>query len=216
MRSFTVFISLVFLSVICYSQKEGLFSITSGIGVNEIKLGMSEKEVLSILKEKPQQRTYKEQLKEFYKDTTGYSIESIIPFVIGFDNCIVYEDDAPDNYPIFNLYFLNHKLNYITVTAYGIDSNLIRSFALDKELLFYQSKESCMEYLGCNYIDLHYREDEYDGNHLYYNRGLEVIYDDQKLMVICIFTPDNDLPSKMVSKKDQLIKEFRSIDSSDN
>jgi hypothetical protein len=194
------------------AQQNEKIPITSGVGIGEIKLGMSENDVLNLLKIPGKERSYAEQMKEFRKDTVGYSIENIAPFVIGFDKCIVYEGERPDNYPIFNLYFLNHKLNYVTLTAYGADSNFLSGFLLDKELLFCDPMDNCMDFLGCDYINLHYKDQEYDGCYLYYNRGLEVIYYKQNLLVICLFIPDKDLPLKMPGKRDQLIKEFRSID----
>jgi hypothetical protein len=178
--------------------------ITPGVGVNNIKLGMSEKQVTAILKGKPVGYTYAGQLEAF----KGYDtrIDSVMQFVLGFDSCIRYDSDLPVSMPVFGLYFKNHKLNFITVTSYSATDNHLEQVRLKNGIKFHDSMESCgIKLAKSPYIALGYGD--YSGDHYYYTLGLEMVYDEDKLTAIGIYPITRDFPAKIAENSERLLKE---------
>lgn len=178
--------------------------ITPGVGVNNIKLGMSEKQVTAILKGEPRGYSYEEQLEAF----SGYDtrIDSVMQFVLGFDSCIRYDGDLPVSMPVFGLYFKKHKLNFITVTSYSATDEHLGQVKLNNGIKFHESMENCGRKLAkYPYQSLGYGD--YSGDHYYYTLGLEMVYDENKLTAIGIYPVTKNFLAQIAEKSEKLLEE---------
>jgi hypothetical protein len=199
-----ILLFLLSASILTSTAQNKPILITPGVGVNNIKLGMSEKQVTAILKGKPVGYTYAGQLEAF----KGYDtrIDSVMQFVLGFDSCIRYDSDLPVSMPVFGLYFKNHKLNFITVTSYSATDNHLEQVRLKNGIKFHDSMESCgIKLAKSPYIALGYGD--YSGDHYYYTLGLEMVYDEDKLTAIGIYPITRDFPAKIAENSERLLKE---------
>ena len=181
--------------------------ITPGVGVNNIKLGMSEKQVTAILKGDPRGYTYDEQLEAF----SGYDtrIDSVMQFVLGFDSCIRYDGDLPVSMPVFGLYFKKHKLNFITVTSYSASDKQLELVKINNGIRFHDGMEDCGQKLAkYPYQSLGYGD--YSGDHYYYTLGLEMVYDENKLTAIGIYPIIKDFKAQIAAKSEKLLEEAAS------
>jgi hypothetical protein len=195
---------LLTASILTSNAQNKPIVITPGVGVNNIKLGMSEKQVTAILKGEPRGYTYADQLDAF----KGYDtrIDSVMQFVLGFDSCLRYDGDLPVSMPVFGLYFKKHKLNFITVTSYSATDDQLKRVRLTNGLKFHDSMEDCGIKLSKSpYISLGYAD--YSGDHYYYTLGLEMVYDEDKLTAIGIYPITRDFPAKIAENSERLLKE---------
>lgn len=195
----------LFVSLVCsaFSQKEP-YVIIPGVGVNNIKLGMSEKEVMNILGGEPRGYTYEEQLEAF----SGYDtrIDSVMQFVLGFDSCIRYDGDLPVTMPVFGLYFKNHILNFITITSYSATDEQRSLVRLNNGLKFHDVMNDCSKKLA-KYPFQSLGYGDYSGDHYYYTLGLEMVYDENRLTAIGIYPVMRDFPAQIAEKSEKLLKE---------
>lgn len=172
--------------------------------MNAIKLGMSQKQVLALLKGDPRGYSYEDQLSAFASD--GTRIDSVMQFVLGFDTCIRYDGDLPPKMPVFGLYFLKDKLNFITVTSYSANDEQLKLVKLKNGLKFHDSMEDCGNKLAkSEYLNLGYGD--YSGDHYYYTLGLEMVYDEGRLTAIGIYPVTKDFKARIAAKSEQLLKE---------
>jgi hypothetical protein len=200
-------LALLALTVFSISAQSQPIVITPGVGVNNIKLGMSEKQVTAILKGEPTGSSYADQLEAF----KGYDtrIDSVMQFVLGFDSCLRYDGDLPVSMPVFGLYFKKHKLNFITITSYSATDDHLKRVKLSNGLKFHDNMESCGKKLAKSpYIPLGYGD--YSGDHYYYTLGLEMVYDENKLTAIGIYPVTKDFAAKIAENSERLQKEAAS------
>lgn len=200
-------LALLALTVFSISAQSQPIVITPGVGVNNIKLGMSEKQVTAILKGEPTGSSYADQLEAF----KGYDtrIDSVMQFVLGFDSCLRYDGDLPVSMPVFGLYFKKHKLNFITITSYSATDDHLKRVKLSNGLKFHDNMESCGKKLVKSpYIPLGYGD--YSGDHYYYTLGLEMVYDENKLTAIGIYPVTKDFGAKIAENSERLQKEAAS------
>jgi hypothetical protein len=200
-------LALLAFTVLTVSAQKPAIVITPGVGVNNIKLGMSEKQVTAILKGEPTGSSYADQLEAF----RGYDtrIDSVMQFVLGFDSCLRYDGDLPVSMPVFGLYFKKHKLNFITITSYSATDDHLKRVKLSNGLKFHDSMESCGKKLTKSpYISLGYGD--YSGDHYYYTLGLEMVYDENKLTAIGIYPVTKDFAAKIAENSERLQKEAAS------
>ncbi len=203
MKKISLFFLLAFTVLSVSAQKEPIV-ITPGVGVNNIKLGMSEKQVTAILKGEPVGYTYADQLDAF----KGYDthVDSVMQFVLGFDSCLRYDGELPVSMPVFGLYFKNHKLNFITITSYSATEDQLKRVRLSNGLKFHDSMEDCGKKLSRSaFLPLGYGD--YSGDHYYYTLGLEMVYDENILTAIGIYPVTRDFPAKIAENSARILKE---------
>jgi hypothetical protein len=200
MQKIILLVAVLCLSVAGISQKENSLIITPGVGIGNLKLGMSEKQALAILKSEVNWTGYKEQLKSFASD--GTNIDSVIQFVIGFDSCATFSQN-PENMPVFSLYFNKHRLNFITVSSYTATEEQIEKVKLSNGLALYTPMEECVAKLGDEYSPVIYGD--YDGDYYYYKLGIEVVFDEGRLTSIGIF-PSTPNFKTLITQKSELLK----------
>ena len=206
MKKICLMALLAFTVLTATAQKPPIV-ITPGVGVNNIKLGMSEKQVTAILKGEPVGSSYADQLDAF----RGYDtrIDSVMQFVLGFDSCLRYDGDLPVSMPVFGLYFKNHKLNCITITSYSATDDHLKRVKINNGIKFHDNMESCGKKLAKSpYLSLGYGD--YSGDHYYYTLGLEMVYDENKLTAIGIYPVTKDFPAKIAENSERLQKEAAS------
>jgi hypothetical protein len=197
-------IVLFTITVLTVTAQNEPYVITPGVGVNNIKLGMSEKQVTAILQGEPHGYSYTDQLVSFL----GYEtrIDSVLQFIIGFDSCIRYDSYLPETMPVFALYFKDHKLNFITVTSYSTTEEQLKRVQLNNGLKFHDDMDDCGKKMGAQPF-LHIGYGDYSGDHYYYTLGLEMVYDENKLTAIGIFPVMRDFPAKIAENSERLLKE---------
>jgi hypothetical protein len=198
-------------SLYSISQKNTAIVITPGVGVNNIKMGMSEKRVTAILGEGASWSSYKEQLKVFSAD--GTRVDSVMQFVLGFDSCARYDSRLPDNMPVFALYFKAHKLNFITVTSYSASPEQLKAVKISNGLRFHTTMEVCQKKMGTDYVALGYGD--YTGDHYYYKQGIEMVYDENMLTAIGIFPATPAFKKLIAAKSEKIIKEVEAVKNED-
>lgn len=204
MKRVSLFLLAALFALAGLAQKNVPILITPGVGVNNIKLGMSLKQVLAQLKGDPRGYSYESQLEAFASD--GTRIDSVMQYVLGFDTCIRYDGDLPEKMPVFGLYFLKNKLNFITVTSYSATEEQIGLVKLKNGLRFHDSMEDCGKKLAkSGYLNLGYGD--YSGDHYYYTLGLEMVYDEGVLTAIGIYPVTKDFKDRIAAKSEQLLKE---------
>jgi hypothetical protein len=207
-KKFTTLFLATALAATGWAQtiKPGDIVITPGVGVGPLKLGMSEAEAYKVLKGDITWMNYKQKMKVFKSYNDNYSIDSVTQFVLGFDSCASYNNKLPDGLPVFSLFFLNHKLNYIMVTSYSAPKGLIKRVVLKNGIRFYNSMAVCMAKMKSKYLAI--RFDHYDGDHIYYKEGLEFTYEKKKFTALGVFTPTPDFLQKIADKSYGLKQEF--------
>ncbi|MBI3137167.1 MAG: hypothetical protein HYZ15_01140 [Sphingobacteriales bacterium] len=204
MKRVSLLLLAAFFALPGFAQKNAPILITPGVGVNNIKLGMTQKQVLALLKGDPRGYSYENQLEAFASD--GTRIDSVMQFVLGFDTCIRYDGNLPEKMPVFGLYFLKDKLNFITVTSYSAPEEQIRLVKLKNGLKFHDSMEDCGKKLAkSDYLNLGYGD--YSGDHYYYTLGLEMVYDEGVLTAIGIYPVTRDFKARIAAKSEELQKE---------
>lgn len=177
--------------------------ITPGVGVGKLKLGMNEKEAVAVLSGSVTWDSYKEQLKSFVEYNTR--VDSVMQFILGFDTCARYNSALPKNMPVFALYFKKHKLNFITITSYGADDEMIKRVKISNGLAYYNTMEECADKLGKDYINVTYSD--YTGDLYYYKKGVELVFDENQLRSIGIFPPTPNFIKLQKQKSKQLQEE---------
>lgn len=187
-----------------YSQNGDKILLKPGTGVNDLKLGMSVKEALEVLKGEPTWYSYEQQLADFTSD--GSRIDSIMQFVLGFDSCVRYSGSLPENMPVFSLYFKGGVLNFITVTSYSASDEHLKAVEIDGGLHFHDNQADCMEKLKKHpYLELAYGD--YSGDHYYYTLGLEMVYDENMLTAIGIYPVTKDYKERIAARSKELLKQ---------
>ncbi len=181
---------------------------TPGVGVNGLKLGMSEKQVVALLKGDITWSGYHEQLISFVD--YNVSVDSILQFVLGFDSCGRYQNDLPENLPVFALYFKNHRLNFITISSFSATPDHLERFKLSNGLKFHDKMSSCIKKLGAEYVPVGYGD--YTGDHYYYKLGMEAVYDENRLVSVGIFPPTPRFKAMIREKSAELKKQIAELD----
>ena len=181
--------------------------VTPGVGIGKLKLGMTESEAIKILKSKPSERTYAEEMKSYLTTGSNFSIDSMIVFVIGFDKALDYPSTLSKVYPIYNMYFKNDSLVYLTISSYSagvafaksvIINNSIRLLDKEKEVL-----KKMKPYLKVNYA-------EYN-DFVYYKEGIELSFDAKKLTSIGVFKADETYLKKIEDRSEIVKKEYNEM-----
>ncbi len=166
-------------------SKTASLVITPGVGIGALKLGMSEQAAADLLGGDLSWKSYMGEMRSFKSYGDHFSIDSIPQFVIGFDSAASYAGSLPKNWPVYSLYFLEHRLNYITVTTYGVEKDLAKKVVLKNGIRFFDDMNKCAAKMKTPYIPIRY--DGYSGDHIYYKEGLEFTYDGNKLTTIGVF-----------------------------
>ena len=178
--------------------------VTPGVGIGNLKLGMTESDVIKILKSKPLERTYMAEMKNY--STTGYnfSIDSMIVFVIGFDKVLYYPSTLSTIYPIYNMYFKNDSLIYFTVSSYTVGVAFAKSVIINSSIRLLDREKEVLKKMK-PYMKINYGE--YD-DFVYYTEGVGLSFDAQKLTSISIFKADELYLQKIESRSEIVKKEF--------
>lgn len=194
-----------------YAQNAKQLIITPGVGIGALKLGMSEKEAAELLKGELTWLGYKEELCSFAGQVK--EVDTVVQFVAGFDSCAKYGNDLSKVMPVYSLYFKNHRLNYITVTTYGADEELVKSVLLDNGIKFYDTMPDCIKKFGNDCLPIVW--EGYDGDHIYYEKGMEVTYEAGRLTVVGIFPPLKNFRQLMTEHSSRLRTEFAECKTAD-
>ncbi len=205
MKRILIVCIVLMAAVITKAQSEII--ITPGVGVGKLKLGMNEKEAVAILSGSVTWESYREQLKSFVDFNT--SVDSVMQFILGFDTCAKYNSTLPKNMPVFALYFKKHKLNFITITSYGADEEVVKKVKIKNGLAYYSTMEECVGKLGMDYINVTYSD--YTGDLYYYKKGIELVFDENQLRSIGIFPATPNFIKLQIEKSKKLQEESDKI-----
>ena len=192
------------------SSKLSNMTITPGVGIGPLKLGMDEISVYNLLQGEIKWKTYKEQLK-IYKDfeDANFAIDSTTAFVLGFDSCASYSNNLPQAIPVFSIYFKKHKLILITVTSYGVldSTDLQNKIALNNGIHFFTSMAECKTKMDSKHLHINLKG--YDGDDIYYKQVIEFFFDHEKLTALNIFKASTDFPLQIETKRNKLKLEYK-------
>ena len=213
MKKIVTILLAVFLVLTATAQTKKPISkdiiITPGVGIGKLVLGMSTTDAVKLLGGEISWFDYKEEMKG-WTASENMRIDSIPQFIIGFDSCMKYAKDIPDNYPIYSLYFKQGKLVFINITSYGAKAEILKKVKLKNGLKFKDAETKCLTKLGKNFMKISYGS--YD-DHVYYTMGMEVSYDENKLVTIAIFKPSNTYPQQLADNSKRLLQEFEAFKS---
>ena len=178
--------------------------VTPGVGIGNLKLGMTESDVIKILKSKPLERTYMAEMKNY--STTGYnfSIDSMIVFVIGFDKALDYPSKLSTIYPIYNMYFKNDSLVYFTISSYSVGVAFAKSVIINSSIRLLDREKEVLKKMK-PYMKISYGE--YD-DFVYYKEGIGLSFDAQKLTSVSMFKADELYLKKIESRSEIVKKEY--------
>jgi hypothetical protein len=166
-----------------------------GVGIGALKLGMNKDKALSILKGEITWERFLDHKRSY--EQYG-AVDSVVQFVMGFDSVAQYANGFPESLPVFALYFEEEKVNFITVSSYGTDTALANRVVFDKGLKFYATTKSCLDALGNDYLLLKYGD--YSGIYYFHKLGLELDFEDDRLVAVGIFPVMTDF-NEMIRKK---------------
>lgn len=215
-------LSLFMLLFVCIQINFGqtnhmtLTLISPGIGAGHLNLGMSKKEVKSIINSPYNTRTFEEECKA-YSDNR-YHLDSMVQCRIGFDEVWDYEP-MPDYLPIFKLFFKKNELCYIILSSYGYHGNL-NNFELKGGIHYHDSVSEIIKIFGQPELKGKFKDFNDEGFqnadlfYEYWSKGIEFYIDDEKLTVIYLFKPVANLFSQPVSK--QLLKVEKKLKDKNN
>jgi hypothetical protein len=201
-------IAFVLLVLNSSGQEGSPIIATSGSGIGNITLGMSEQEVRKIMDGKFSEVGFMQKMQEFKHFNKDIRVDSLLEFVLGFDKELSASDELLKNTPVFNLCFKDNRLNYIGIISYPPSDSVAKELLLDGQARFFISEEEGKKILGNDYLKVRYMDYT---DLIYYKRGLEVLYDAGKLTCIVIFEPTPDYLDKMRNKQSELLKQFKDI-----
>lgn len=190
-----ILILLFSLGSLIASGQQKDFILVPGVSAGPLKLGMTETQVHKVLKGKFKVKNYDQELSDFVSGSSNYHLDSIPQFVIGFDKSLTAQEDALDNNPVFNMYFLKDRLVYIGITSYSISDELKQSVVMKDSIRFGMFFEDCQPLIGDDFMPVTYGS--YSGDHVYYKDGFEMTYDEDILTFIAIFNKDLNYPQKL-------------------
>ncbi|MEI2737217.1 MAG: hypothetical protein V9F01_00360 [Chitinophagaceae bacterium] len=191
------------------AQQNEVFIASSGSGFGEIKLGMSEEQVRKILPGKFNEANFTQKMQEFKDFNSDIRIDSLVQFVLGFDKILTATDEMLITNPVYNLGFKENKLNYIGIISYPPADVVAKDVLLDEKITIFMQQEECIQILGEDYIPIRFMD---YADHIYYNKGVETIYDEGMLRCIIIFEPTPDFLKLIDAKKDKLMEQFKTIE----
>lgn len=194
---------LLFFIAIAFAASSQDIIITPGVGVGNLKLGMSEKEALEILQEEPVWSSYDQQMEKF----VGWDIavDSTVQFIMGFDSCARFENEAPKTMPVFALYFKNHKLNFITVSSYIGDDDLAKRVKFSNGITYYNDMDACVKKFGKDYLNISPGDNTADM--FYYKKGLELVIDGNELRSVGIYPAQPTFKKQIADNSERLQRE---------
>jgi hypothetical protein len=185
-------------------------TITPGIGIGKLKLGMSEKQVLQILGGEPTWAGYKTTMQS-YKESTAdnsFAIDSMLIYVQGFDTMAKYENGTA-NTPIMNLFFYAHRLNYIALSSYVVEKNIAKKVKLNNGIKFYDKLNAVKNKMKTKSLAV--RFGTMTADLVYYKEGVEKLFDEDALTFITIFPKSPKFLQTMKTNKDRLIKAYGNL-----
>lgn len=208
MKQVLILFATALFSLSVFAQSKAPIILTPGVGIGKLKLGMSEEQARDLLGGEPTERNYTEEMESF-KSSTNFHIDSIPQFVIGFDKCLAYMGNLPEDMPVFNMYFKNDKLVYITVTTYGVDKALAKRVLMKGKIRFFDPMKLTIARMGGKYIPISYGD--YSGDHVHYLDGVELTYDEKILTTIAIFKPIKNYFKMIADNSERIRREWEEL-----
>lgn len=159
--------------------------IVPGVGIGELKLGLSYREVKEILGEPVKILTCYESGIEYIQ--SGHDPTELLIFALNFDYEMTYKSPtSKSSYPVYMLYFRQDRLCYIVLSSYTHRGSL-HPFLIKGKLGFNCNKAQMEQVLGKNY---HIRRRKpYSDEFRYLDKGVSVILDEDLIKVMSIYKP---------------------------
>ncbi len=201
MKNIIIVLTVLFFSAALQAQKP--IVVTPGVGVNDLKLGMTADEALKVLGGEISWTNYQQQVDDFISYEAR--IDSVMQFILGFDSCGRFEKQPPESAPVFALYFNKGRLNFITVSSYTASEEQLKLVQLSNGLKFHDAMDVCVRIMGDKYVPVGYGD--YNGDYYHYEDGVEMVYDENRLTSIGIFPKTPDFIKLLVEKSKQLREE---------
>lgn len=165
------------------------YQIQAGVGIGDIRLGMTYAEVEAILQIQPIGEQNFEEAWASFEACCNYNPHDLLMFQIGFDRELEYTQSEKMFYPIFKLYFLNDQLVYIILSTYVYPMQICEKFSCDKAVGFGSSMEEIEAVFGKHdEIDIsEHTNTWYDGDFRYLRHGITFTLSEDKTTAIDLF-----------------------------
>jgi hypothetical protein len=197
----TIVFSVLFFSVISAAEKNSsadaqksknisrTYEVVPGIGIEEIRIGNDYEFVVKVMGEYKTKTNYYDEEK-IWKDY-GYDVSVHLPFNIGFDYLIEYDESKnKTEYPIWKIYFKNNKVVYLVLSSYIYKKIETYSVGVSPQCYFGGEKAGMINTLGIDYFEF---IDESGNYNMYYlKKGLVVILVGNKIKTMALFEPLTD------------------------
>jgi hypothetical protein len=183
--------------------------VLPGIGVGNLKLGMTIAQTKAVLKADLVWLDYMSEMKDYKSFTKKFSIDSLLEFILGFDSVARFAADAKRNLPVWTLYFKNGKLHIIGISSYLGDNEMAKKLQLSNGIKMWDLEPKDTKLMNAVFIQPQYAE--YTAVNIYYTKGIELTYDENRLRFMSIFPKSPDLLNTIKNRKPVLIKEFNTI-----
>jgi hypothetical protein len=200
-------IASLFLLLTFSGISQRMVKIIPGVGAGELKLGMTKAQVQKLLGNDFRTETYVENMRSYTSNGVDFSIDSVPQFVLDFDEAIIF-NKTPKNYPVYSIFFLNGKVNFFKLSTYVSSATLSESFAIDG-IKLREKSEVARKKFGKDYLTRSYGD--YEGHHIHYKKGMEVVYDDGILTVVSIFAADADYAGKIARRSERVKLLFKAL-----
>ena len=163
-----------------------IYEIIPGAGIGEIRIGKDYEFVVKIMGEYENKINYDDEEKS-WKDS-GYNVDVELPFVIGFDYLIEYnESNNKTKYPIWKIYFKNDKIAYMTLSSFIYDTVDVNKVGVPPKCNFGGEKIDVINTLGKDYFE--YIDESKYLNLYYLKKGIVVILAHDEIKTMAIFEP---------------------------
>jgi hypothetical protein len=175
------------------------YEIIPGEGIGEIQIGKDYEFAVKIMGQYKDKINYSDEEKSW--KGSGYNIDVELPFVIGFDYLIEYNENYnKTKYPVWKLYFKNNKIVYMTLSSFIYDNIEVNNIGVSPKCHFGGEKIDVIHTLGKDYFEY---IDESEYLNLYYlKKGIVVILARDEIKTIAIFAPLTD------AKKNEYLKKY--------
>lgn len=202
----TVFSQASHAPQVAAAPARDMVEIIPGVGIGELKLGLSYEEVEPILGKPEKVITFGQSHNEYLR--SGYDPSKLLVFHNDFDYEMTYNsEETASHYPVYMLYFKQDRLCHIVLSIYRYDSKL-DPFLIDDRLGFHCSKTEMEEVLGTNYF--YYKRKVHSDKFCYLDKGITVILDSDYVSFMSIYEPlDRDSKEAFLQNRKQAkLREF--------
>jgi hypothetical protein len=195
---YTIFLFII-TKVFAFAQTETL--IIPGIGIGEIKLGMTKNSIIKVMGMPIDSSNYQEHKTSLEK--TGVNTDTYIHFTIGFDKVLDYDIDKTlkIKYPIYRFYLKNDTLVSLILSAFDVKKSKIKKYKTKEGIGFLSKEKKLISIMGNPTAILNSSDFLIFHDYIYFNKGVNFVAHKNKIYTIEIFNPMQEQEYNIMLKK---------------